>query len=145
LKYRQLFALTLICQVLLCGSLWASVDSPEQGSAGALTIVSAATFRGDKLAPESITVAFGTGLATATQVAEAASLPTSLSGTQVLVKDSGNNVRTAGLFFVSPSQVNFQIPAGTAAGAAQVTLQSGDGTVSSGIINIASVSPVCSP
>src|ERR1019366_159764 len=45
------------------------------------------------------------------------------------------------LFYVSPLQVNFEIPTGTAIGAATVAVTSGDGTVSQTTVNIALVAP----
>ncbi|MDQ3013791.1 MAG: hypothetical protein M3X11_24190, partial [Acidobacteriota bacterium] len=44
-------------------------------------------------------------------------------------------------FFVAPAQVNYLIPAGTAAGVATVTITSGDGTVSTGVVQIVAVAP----
>jgi uncharacterized protein (TIGR03437 family) len=68
-------------------------------------------------------------------------LPTSLAGTTVKVRDSQGVERPAPLFFVSPLQVNYQIPPGTAAGAATVTVTSGDGSMSVGNVTIATVVP----
>jgi uncharacterized protein (TIGR03437 family) len=103
--------------------------------------VSAASFDGSALAIESIVAAFGTNLATATQAATTTPLPTSIAGTSVKVKDSAGTERSAPLFFVSPTQVNFQIPAGTGAGAATLTLTSGDGSTATGTLPIANVAP----
>ncbi|MEK7830404.1 MAG: hypothetical protein AAB401_04915, partial [Acidobacteriota bacterium] len=69
-------------------------------------IVSAASYAGERLAPEEIVSAFGIGLATATQVATTLPLPTTLAGTTVKVRDSANVERQAPLFFVAPTQVN---------------------------------------
>ncbi|MGH9844694.1 MAG: hypothetical protein ACREEM_38745, partial [Blastocatellia bacterium] len=55
------------------------------------------------------------------------------------VRDSAGVTRDAPLFFVAPTQVNYLIPAGTAARAATVTITSGDGKVSTGVVQIASV------
>ena len=104
-------------------------------------IVSAASYAGERLAPEEIVSAFGIGLATATQVATTLPLPTTLAGTTVKVRDSANVERQAPLFFVAPTQVNYLIPAGTAAGAATVIITSGDGTVSGNVVEIANVAP----
>jgi uncharacterized protein (TIGR03437 family) len=103
--------------------------------------VSAASFSGATLAAESIVAAFGAGLATTTSAATTIPLPTSLAGTQVSIKDSAGTERLAPLFFVAPNQVNCLIPAGTAQGTAAVTITSGDGSVSTGIIQIAAVAP----
>ncbi|MFN0111834.1 MAG: kelch repeat-containing protein [Blastocatellia bacterium] len=107
----------------------------------ALTAVSAASFDGASLAPESIASAFGAKLATATQSANLAPLPTTLAGTTLRIRDNANVERLAPLFFVSPGQINFQIPAETAAGTATATLTSGDGSTAVGSIQITSVAP----
>ena len=102
-------------------------------AAGNLTVVSAATFLPGPLAPESIATAFGSDLAT--------SLPGDPPDAQVTVADSAGATRSATLFYVSPGQVNFEIPPGTAIGSATVTITSGDGAVSQTTVNIAAVSP----
>jgi uncharacterized protein (TIGR03437 family) len=110
--------------------------------------VSAANFSRE-LASESIATAFGTHLATATQLArEDRGLQTELAGTRVLVTDSAGTRRPALIFFVSPGQVNYeipwgeyQIPPGATAPLATVTITSGDGTVSIGQVQIAGVAP----
>ncbi|MEP7339664.1 MAG: SBBP repeat-containing protein [Acidobacteriota bacterium] len=84
--------------------------------------VSAASFSGPSLASEEIVAAFGANLASGTEIAQTVPLPTSLLGTTVKVKDKNNAERSASLFFVSPGQINFQIPAGTAEGKATLTV-----------------------
>jgi len=113
----------------------APVTAPQS-----VTNVSAASYTGDSLAPESIAVAFGSGLATTTQAASG-SLPTSIAGTTVKIKDSAGTERMSPLFFVSPSQINYLIPKGTASGTATVTVTSGDGSVSSAGLQIEPVAP----
>src|SRR5262249_16964923 len=93
------------------------------------------------LATESIGAAFGIGLATNTATAATVPLPTKLAGTQVTLRDSAGVERAAPLFFVSPGQVNFQIPPGTGAGPGNMTITSGDGSIATGTAQIASVSP----
>jgi len=107
----------------------------------AVASVSAASFLGAELASEQIVAAFGAGLATTTQVAENLPLPTEIAGTTVRVRDSQGENRLSPLFFVAPAQVNYQIPPGTAAGAATVTITSGDGAVSIGNVTISAVAP----
>jgi uncharacterized protein (TIGR03437 family) len=120
-----------------------SIDgrTPPIALPAAVASVSAASFSGAELASESIVAAFGAGLATATQVATSVPLPTTLAGTTVKVRDSAGVTRDAPLFFVAPTQVNYLIPAGTAAGAATVTITSGAGAISTGATQIASVAP----
>lgn len=87
---------------------------------GRATGVSAASFTGNTAAAESIIALFGGGLANATEVAQSQPLPTTLAGTRVVVLDSRGTQRPAPLFFVSPGQINFLIPAGTAVGNANL-------------------------
>jgi len=107
----------------------------------ALANVSAASFLGAELAPESIIAAFGVGLATRTEAAVGLPLPTAIAGTTVEVKDSAGTTRSAPLFFVSATQVNYLMPPMTAPGLAMVTIRSGDGKVSMGTAQVASVAP----
>ncbi len=104
-------------------------------SSNQVSTVSAASY-GSVLAPSSVAAAFGTGMATRTEVATGASLPTSLAGTTVRV-----NGELAQLFFVSPNQINYLIPSGTVSGDASVVVTSGDGVVSTGIVRVAAVAP----
>ncbi len=103
--------------------------------------VSAASFLGAELAPESIVAAFGVNLATSVAVADSTPLPTTLAGTKVSVKDSAGVERLSPLFFVAPSQVNYQMPQGTANGTATITITSGDGKISIGAQQITAVAP----
>lgn len=108
---------------------------------GSLAGVSAASFLGAELASESIVAAFGVNLATSVEIANTIPLPTTLAGTKVSVKDSLGTTRLAPLFFVAPTQVNYQMPPGTANGPATVTITSGDGKASVGVQQIATVAP----
>jgi uncharacterized protein (TIGR03437 family) len=111
------------------------------GSALALSNVSAASFSGAAFASEAIVAGFGGNLATRTEVASSLPLPFSLADTTGRVRDSVGFQRDAPLFFVSPTQVNYQIPPGTENGPASVTIISGNGAVSVGSLNVASVAP----
>lgn len=106
-----------------------------------VTTVSAASFAGGTLAPESIVSTFGANLATATQAAVTTPLPTTLAGTGVKVRDSAGAERTASLFFVSPSQINFLMPGNLSPGAATVTVTSSDGSTAAGTVQLAGVAP----
>ena len=103
--------------------------------------VSGASFRGTALAPESIASAFGVGLALSTDTARSFPLPVELAGTRVSVIDAASVTRGAPLFHVSPTQVNFLVPAGTAAGAATVMIARTDSVVARGTLRIADAAP----
>ena len=106
------------------------------------TVVTLATAgQVEPLAEESIVTVWGTDLATGTAQAATAPVPLSLDGNTVTVTDSADVARQAPLYFVSPSQINFEIPAGTASGTATVSIQNQNGTIQSTTIQIAGVSP----
>ncbi len=94
-----------------------------------VTSVNAASFTANT-APDSIVAAFGTGLATTTASASSGTLPTSLAGTTIKLKDASGNTVLAPLFFVSPNQINYLMPALVSTGRTPVTATRGDGTVS---------------
>ena len=83
-------------------------------SAGALTLLSAASFTGGALCPDSIVSLFGQGLADGLVIAPAGAFPDSLGGVSVRIADSAGVERAAQLYFVSPGQINFVMPAGIA-------------------------------
>jgi uncharacterized protein (TIGR03437 family) len=103
--------------------------------------VSAASYVSTSLAPESIVSAFGSGLATTTPAASSSPLPTTLGGVTVKVRDSAGVDRLAPLFFVSPAQINYQMPAGTNKGPSTISLTSGDGSVFTGTTLITAIAP----
>jgi uncharacterized protein (TIGR03437 family) len=107
----------------------------------AVTGVSAASYDGSALSSEEIVAAFGAGFSTNTQAASSIPLPTALAGASVKVKDSLGVERAAPLFFVSPTQINYEIPPGTAGGAATMTVTGSDGALSVGTVQIAGVAP----
>ncbi|MCZ6751903.1 MAG: hypothetical protein O7E51_08760 [Acidobacteria bacterium] len=80
-----------------------AVGVPSIGQNG---VVNGASFSTEAVvSPGSISSLFGTNLATETVAAVELPLPRTLAGTQVLVNDV-----PAPLFFVSPFQINFQMP-----------------------------------
>ncbi len=105
------------------------------------TTVSGASFTGHENAQEGIVSLFGQGLATATQAATTSPLPTALAGTNVLIRDSLGNEQAAPLFFVSPYQINYQIPATAATGLANVTVMNSNKAVAHGTVQIIAVAP----
>jgi uncharacterized protein (TIGR03437 family) len=147
----QLTAQIPASDLLTLGSATITVFNlaPGGGASNALSFnvtasvssISAASFSGTELAADSIVAAFGSELATQTLVAPSLPLPTTLAGTTVRVRDSAGMERLAPLFFVSPGQVNYLMPTGTAPGAATVTIASGSGKLSLGSVQIATVAP----
>jgi uncharacterized protein (TIGR03437 family) len=119
------------------------VDSIAVVPALALNTVSAASYTpGGPLAAEMIVTAYGQGLAAGAAVAPPDQpLPTSLDGTAVSVRDSAGIERPAPLWFVSPGQIMYYIPEGTAAGTATVTVSRQAQAVVSGQFQIGPVAP----
>jgi uncharacterized protein (TIGR03437 family) len=76
------------------------------------------------LAPESQASLFGSRLAATTESASPLSPPASLGGISLRVIDSAGTERLASLLSVSPSRIDFEVPAGIAAG--KVTLEVGN-------------------
>ena len=109
--------------------------------ASSLASTSAASYRTNEIARDSIVAAFGVNLATGVELARTNPLPTNLRGTSLTVRDSAGVSRLAPLFFVAPTQVNYQMPPGTAVGLATITLTSGDSKISLGTANLVDVAP----
>lgn len=105
------------------------------------TSVSSASYLAGALAPDSIVSAFGVDLAPGAQAASSLPLPATLGGSQVQVKDVFGVQRLARLFYVSPTQVNYLLPAGTAQGEATITIVNGSGSASLGTVRVARVAP----
>jgi uncharacterized protein (TIGR03437 family) len=103
--------------------------------------VSAASYAGGTFASDSIIAAFGSNLSTGIQTALSNPLPTSLGGTTVKIKDSAGIERLAPLFFVSPTQINYLVPTGTANGTATITVNTNSGAVSSTTTRVDYVAP----
>jgi len=100
----------------------------NQSGAAAPTIAgvtNGASFSGD-VSPGSLASIFGANLASSTDSAARVPLQPSLGGVSVIV-----NGRPAPLIFVSPGQINFQVPYETPAGQASVVVTT-PGTPSSG-------------
>jgi uncharacterized protein (TIGR03437 family) len=110
-------------------------------TAATFTVVLSASGQVEPFAAQSIVSAYGTNLATGTATASSLSQPTSLDGTTVTVTDSAGVARLAPLFFVSPGQVNCEIPVGTAAGAATMSIENQNEITQNATIQIGSVSP----
>ncbi len=119
------------------------VEAGSAGLARPLTTVSAASFaRTGELAAGVIASGYGDGLAPGVELAPAGGpLPESLAGTSVDITDAWGTHYTAPLWFVSPSQINFLMPAGTPPGPVNVAVVRQSETVASGTLQIAAVAP----
>ncbi len=88
-----------------------------------IATLSSASYRaGDQVAPESIVATFGSNLAATTAVTTTIPWPTQLGGVRVTVTDGRGAARDAPLYYVSPPQLLYLIPAGTAPGMAQIAI-----------------------
>ena len=92
-------------------------------------------------AAEMILSLYGSNFASSTVAADRTPLPTTLAGTSVKVTDALRVERFASLFFVSPGQINLTVPAGTAPGAATLTVTRADGASGSTPVQIDPVAP----
>lgn len=110
------------------------------GNAYEVTAVPATTYDSTTLAPDSLASGFGKVL---TSITMAGQLPlsTSLGGARVYLRDSTGKEFTSPLLYVSPTQVNFQVPSGIAMGSATITVLSNEGSASMGKVQITAVKP----
>jgi uncharacterized protein (TIGR03437 family) len=92
------------------------------------------------LAPDSLATAFGSNLAVQTATG-AAPYPTSLGGISFQVVDSSGSTGMAQLLYVSPTQINYLLPAGTAPGTATLNIVDGSGVTPSSTAQIQTVAP----
>ena len=107
-----------------------------------VAMTNGASFALEPVAPESIATLFGINLASGTQNAPAgAGVPNVLLDTSVDVTDSSGVTRPAPLFFIQPTQINLQIPLGTALGPADVRVNRASGVPFSGSFEVERVAP----
>jgi uncharacterized protein (TIGR03437 family) len=102
--------------------------------------VNAAALTAGVIAQDSIVSAFGTKFAPSPASATTNPAPTTLGGLTVKVQDSAGVTRNAPLFYVSPSQINYVIPDGTAPGQAVITIAGASNSFRTPV-QIATVSP----
>jgi uncharacterized protein (TIGR03437 family) len=114
---------------------------PPPPAVSVTTTVSAASLQPGPVAAESIVIATGSHIATGSATADIDQPPTTLAGTTVNVTDSAGITRSAVLFTVSATYVTYQVPPGTATGAAIVTITAGDGVTGSIPVQVAAIAP----
>ena len=131
------------------GTLYAATDGGgvfrldlKARTDGALAALPAASFVKDgPVAPESIVSLYGVGLAAALQQAGADALPEALGETKVSVTDSEGHDFWAQLYFVSPGQINFLVPASAKTGAAPVRVFRQNKVIARGAVQVDPVAP----
>ena len=103
-----------------------------------VTVVNAASYAADVVAPDSLAAAFGMFQTQDGQPATTLSLPipTTLNGVKINI-----NGLDAPLFYVSNSQINFLVPPLTALGVATVIVTNANGTTRTGTVNIMAAAP----
>lgn len=101
-----------------------------------VTVVNAASFTASAVAPGSIVTIFGAGMsATTAAVTDPAHPPTTLGGTSVTIGGTA-----AGLFYVSPGQINAVVPATATLGVDSVVISSASRTTT-GSVTISATAP----
>ncbi len=118
---------------------WELVDG-QWVRANTVSTLSAASYRAE-VASEAMAAAFGANFAANAVAATTLPLPTTLAGVTVKVRDIAGVERNAPLFFVSPGQINYLIPAGTLNGAATLTVSSNGQARAIGAAQVATVAP----
>jgi uncharacterized protein (TIGR03437 family) len=117
--------------VMRFGSAAAGAPAFPQGG-----VTNAASYRSGEAAPGSMVSIFGNDLGTMVRQAASAPLPKMLGDTSVTV-----NGVAAPLFYVSPSQINAQIPFETALGTAVVQVRRGGALSATQTLAIVAASP----
>jgi uncharacterized protein (TIGR03437 family) len=114
----------------------ASRFSPGVSKARPAAIANGASLVPSLVAPGSAAVLFGDHLSTDTAAASSALLPLSLANTSVLV-----NGKAAPLWYVSPEQINFQIPRDAGVGLVSIEVRSGGVTSASVSLSVQRSAP----
>jgi uncharacterized protein (TIGR03437 family) len=91
------------------------------GSSG----IQSAAAPGIGIAPGSLASLYGQNFASGTSQAMAVPLPTSLGGITLAITDSKGAQQNGPLLYVSPGQINFEVPDATAPGAASFVVNGG--------------------
>jgi len=107
-----------------------------QPAFSAAGVVNGASFQAGGISPGSIATVFGSNLAATTASTDRFPLPRTLAGTQLFV----NGVPVP-LFYVSPAQVNFQVPFSIAANNVLIQVVSASGSSASIAVPVTPVQP----
>ncbi len=104
-------------------------------------ILSIANPGAQAIAPGSLAGANGQNLALGFPGPIFGILPLVFDGTSVSIVDSAGNTTAAPMFYVSPNEVDFEVPAGVAAGSAKVIVTSDGVSQTAGNIQVAATAP----
>ena len=110
------------------------------GVASALSVQSAAAPNA-AVSPESIASIYGSNFGSVTQAAGVQPPPLSLGGITLTVTDSAGTRRSAPLMYVSPTQINFVVPALTESGTATFTIVNGSAAPPTATATVQAVAP----
>ncbi|MBV9744382.1 MAG: metallophosphoesterase [Acidobacteriia bacterium] len=113
-----------------------SVEAVLAAAPSISAVVNAASYSAGSLAPGSLATIFGSSLASATAAAPGFPLPSALGSTTVYVNDL-----PAPLLYVSPGQINFQVPWQAEPGPSSVLVISGSDISNFVGLQIASTAP----
>ncbi len=91
------------------------------------------------VAADELVSAFGKDLATTSLLD--GSFPTKLGGTTMTLVDSSNTSYPVQLYSIAPGQVNYYVPSQAKPGPAAITITSGDGVQTAGIVMIVPAAP----
>ncbi len=120
----------------------AAIQAAIENSAEMVS-VSGASFMPETVgAPEMMMSGFGANLTTETAKANEVPLPTTLGNVSVRLIDSAGITHTAPLFYVSPGQINYLLPASLGVGLAKIEVVKTDNTVvARGTVSVNNVWP----
>src|SRR5205823_3037066 len=108
---------------------------------GYLTALSTASLSVARATAGSLVTIYSSGLAAAAAQPPGATWPDTLGDVMVRVTDSAGAAAFAGLLYVSPDQINLQMPAAMAPGRARIAVLRGGAIVAAGSMQIAPNAP----
>lgn len=124
-----------------------TVDKPQMPTllshlgGGYLTALSAASVSVARATSGSLVTLYGPSFTDQTAAAPGIPYPQTLANVSVQVTDAGGATATAGLIYVSPRQINLQMPAGLAPGRATITVNTDGSARAVGGIQLAAAGP----
>jgi uncharacterized protein (TIGR03437 family) len=119
-----------------------SAASPILAQRPPVIAVSAASFaQNSVLAPNSMGAVFGANMSGGIEIAAGHPLPLQLAGVLVNIRDATNGLHIAPLYFVSPQQINFLVPADAINGPATIIVVRDGIPAGQGTLTIERVTP----